>query len=292
MAPRASWKGQLKLSLVTFPVRLFNATSSSSRITLNQLHKDCFQRLRQQMVCPEHGTVDRTEIVKGYEYEKGKYVVIDDADLEKVRLETTKTIELVQFVGADEVDPLYFDTPYYMAPDGPVAEQAFRVIREAMREENLVGIGRVVISNREHVGAMQVKDRGFQFTMLRYAQEVRSTAGYFDEIRNGDVNPAEVQLATQLIEHLKKPFDPTLFTDRYQDGLLDIIKLKIAGTEPVLVQEQEIGKVINLMDALKASLPPEVQAAQAAGTPVKKPPAKSIKRTKPAAERKARAKGA
>src|SRR5688572_3704221 len=132
MPPRATWTGYLRLSLVAIPIRLYNVVSSTSKVSLNQLHKDCHHRVRQQLVCPEHGTLEREAIVKGYEYEKDKYVVVDEADLEKVKLETTKTIELMQFVEDSELDPLYFNTAYYVAPEGPVAEEAFRILREAM----------------------------------------------------------------------------------------------------------------------------------------------------------------
>lgn len=280
MPPRASWKGQLKLSLVSFPVRLYNAISSTSRVSLNQLHKDCHMRLKQQMRCPEHGEVDRSEIVKGYEYEKGKYVIIDEADLDQIKLETNKTIEITQFVEADELDPLLLNSAYYVAPDGPVAEDAFRVFREAMRETNRVAIGRVVMANREQIVALGPQDNGFRLTTLRYANEVRSANPYFEEIKNGDVDPKQLQLAKQLVEQYTDEFDPAEFNDRYSDALLEVVKAKIDGSEPVIVQEQEAEKVINLMDALKQSLSPEKKTR-------KKPPAKSVKRSKAKAKRKA-----
>lgn len=269
MAPRASWSGYLRLSLVTIPVRLYNAISSTSKVSLNQLHKDCHVRLRQQMVCPEHGKVEKEEIVKGYEFEKDKYIVIDEADLEKVRLETTKTIDLSQFVDANEVDPIYFNTPYYVAPDGPVAEEGFRILREAMRQANKIAIGQVVISNKEQVVALKVQDRGLVLNTLHYAEEVRGSTAYFEEIKNGNVDKNQLALAEQLVNSFTASFDATKFTDRYQNSLLEIIKNKIAGAEPVISQKAEFGKVINLMDALKQSL--------AKTTAAKKPPAASVK---------------
>jgi DNA end-binding protein Ku len=254
--------------LVSLPVRLYNAVSSSNKISFNQLHAKTHRRLKQQMVEPELGPVDRTDIVKGYEYEKEKYVIIDDADLEKVRLETTRIIELVQFIDAEELDPLYLDNPFYVAPDGPVAEEAFRIIREAMKKKDCIGIGRVVMAGREHIVAMRVQDRGFVLTTLRYAAEVRSSAGYFEDIKNGEVNKAQLQLAEQLIEGMSSAFDPSQFNDRYQDAMMEVIKAKIEGAEPVVAEEVEVGKVINLMDALKQSI---------AAAP-KKPPAKSLKK--------------
>jgi DNA end-binding protein Ku len=274
MPPRASWKGQLKLSLVSLPVRLYNAITSTSKVRLNQLHKDCHHRLKQQMICPEHGAVERDEIVKGYEYEKGKYVVVEEDDLEGIKLETNRTIELTQFVEPGELDPILLNAPYYVAPDGPVAEEAFRVIREALRSADRIAIGRVVMNNREHIVAMRVEDKGFRLMTLRYAKEVRSAAPYFEEIKNGEVDQQQLKLAAQLIEQYTRPFEPEEFSDRYQDALLDVIKAKMEGAEPVLVQEEQVGKVINLMDALKKSV---AEAGSEAGK--KKPPAASVKRS-------------
>lgn len=283
MAPRASWKGQLKLSLVSLPVRLYNAVSSTSRISLNQLHRDCHRRLKQQMICPEHGPVERPDIVKGYEYEKGKYVILDDTDLEQIRLETNKSIELIQFVEADELDSLFLDAPYYVAPDGPVGEEAFAVVREAMRATNRVAIGRVVLSNREHIVALKVHEQGFVLSTLRFANEVRSATPYFEEIRPREVDANQMQLAQQLIEQYTKPFEPDAFSDRYQDAMLELVRAKVEGTTPVIAQADEVGKVINLMDALKASL---------SEAPERKPPARSIKQKEPAAAKKKKAKRA
>ncbi|TWT45563.1 putative DNA repair protein YkoV [Phycisphaerae bacterium RAS1] len=281
-APRATWKGQIKLSLVAFPVKLYTAVSSASRISFNQLHKGCHRRLKQQMVCPEHGAVERGDIAKGYEYEEGKYVVIDEADFEKVKLETNHTIQLSQFVDANSLNPLYFESSYYVAPDGPLAEEAFRVIREALRAAGKIGIGRVVLSGREQIVALRTEDRGFLLTTLRCAEEVRGPTAYFEDIRNGDVQPDQLKLARQLIESMEAEFDPSQFKDRYQDSMLEIIKAKIAGSEPVIVQEQEADKIINLMDALR-------QSVSAAPPLRKKPPAKSVAAAAPA---RRKAKGA
>lgn len=302
MPPRASWKGNLRLSLVTLPVRLYNAISSTARISLNQLHRETHRRLRQQMIEPELGPVDREDIVKGYEYEKGKYVVVDDSDLEQIRLETTKTIELTRFVDADEVDPLYFDSPYFVAPDGPVGQEAFRVLREAMRRENKIGIGRVVMSNREQIIAIAPHDRGMKLTTLHYASEVRSADNYFDDIEDGDVNEQHLKLAEQLIESSSGPFEPGEFNDRYQDALLEVIKAKLEGAEPVIPQEAETGRIINLMDALKQSVAASgngKSASAEAGDDEsgkkksararKKPAAKSVKSTKKTAAKRKRA---
>src|SRR6516162_5216206 len=254
MAPRAMWSGYLKLSLVTIPVRMYNAISSTSRVALNQLHKGCNRRVRQQLVCPEHGQLEREDIVKGYEYEEDKYVIIDQADLEKVKLATSKSIDLIQFVTVDEVDPVFFDKSYYVAPDGPIAEDAFRVVREAMRKANKMAIGRVVITGREHVIALRVKDRGFALSTLHYASEIRQATPYFEEVRNGDINKDQLALATQLVESNTAPFNPAHFTDRYEEALLEVIKAKVAGSEAVVVQQVESGEIIELMSDLQQRL--------------------------------------
>lgn len=293
MALRASWSGYLKLSLVTIPVRMYNAISSTSRVSLNQLHKNCQHRVRQQLVCPEHGKLEREDIVKGYEYEKDKYVVIDESDLQKIKLETNKTIDLIQFVKADEVDPMFFDKPYYMAPDGPMAEDAFRVVREAMRKANKMAIGRVVMLGKEHLIALRVQDKGFTLSTLHYASEIRQAAPYFEEIRNGEVDKDQLALATQLVENNTAAFNPGQFTDRYEEALLEVIKAKIAGSEPVVVQQVEAGKIIDLMSALKQSLaqtkpqkavkkpvigtPPATAGESAQRLKVKKPRAGSVR---------------
>ena len=287
MPPRASWKGHLKLSLLSIPVRMYNAVSSSSKIRLNQLHKDCDNRIKYQNTCPEHGPVERSDIVKGYEYEKGKYVVIEQDALEGIQLETNKVVELVQFVDADEVDSMLYNSHYYVAPDGPVAEEAFRVLRDALQESGKVGIGRVVLSGREHVVRLEPEDAGFVLTTLRYAYEVRGSTAYFEDIADSEPDEAQVGLARQLIESHVGAFAPTDYVDRYEDALLSLIKARVQGEEPVLVQEREVGKVIDLMEALKGSLEMSSQAEKkpaaksksaGKGASKKKPPAGSVKK--------------
>jgi DNA end-binding protein Ku len=269
MALRASWTGYLRLSLITIPVRLFNAINSADKISLNQLHKACNSRLRQKLVCPTHGEVEREQVAKGYEYEDERYVVIEDSDLKAVRLETTKIIELVSFADASQLDPIFLDSPYYFSPDGAIAEEGFRVLREAMRELDRVAIGRVVLTGREHLVAMGVQEKGLRMSTLRYASEIKAAAPYFEDIKNGNVNSAQLGLAKQLVEQFTTDFKPEEFTDRYRDALMDVIKTKIAGA-PVVAQQVKVGKVVNLMEALKQSL----EKSQA--TMVKKPPIESV----------------
>ena len=254
MAPRASWAGYLRLSLVTIPVRLYNAISSTSKVTLNQLHKSCNMRLRQQMVCPEHGKVEKEDIVKGYEFEKDKYVVIDDSDLEKIRLETTKTIEVAQFVDASAVDSIYFNSAYYVAPDGPVAEEGFRVLREAMRQTNKIALGRVTLSNKEQVVALKCEEKGLVLNTLHYKEEVEARQRILKRSGMAPLTRTSSNWLLQLVETYTAPFDPTQFSDRYQESLLEVIKGKIEGSEPAISPKAEMGKVVNLMDALKQSI--------------------------------------
>lgn len=285
MALRANWTGHLKLSLISIPIRLYNAISGANKISFNQLHKGCNQRLRQQLVCPQHGKVEREDIAKGYEYEKDRYVVLDEADLDKVELETTKTIELLQFVDGAKIDPIFFDNSFYVAPDGPVAEEAFRIFREALKKLGKVAIGRVVMHGRENIVALRPQDKGFVLNMLHYASDVRGAEPYFAEIKETPVSKEQLALAIQLIESTAGEFNPAEFTDRYQDSLMEVIKAKIAGSAPVVVQQQQAGKVINLMDALQASIA-QVKSQKSAA---KKPAAASVKPAATPAQKKAKA---
>jgi DNA end-binding protein Ku len=271
MPPRATWKGHLKLSLVNVPVRVYNATTSSARIGLNQLHKDCHQRLRQRMVCPEHGEVEAADIVKGYEFDKGRYVIVDPEDLEKIRLESTRSIEVTQFVAPEELQAIFLDAPYYIAPDGRVAEEAFQVIREAMRRAGRVAIGRFVLGGREHLVALQVEGRGLRMTTLRAENEVHQPEPFFADMVEGEINQKHLELAEQLIRAAEAPLDTSHFRDRYQDSLLAIIKAKVEGQAPAVVEEAAAPPSLSFMDALKAS----VDAAEEEQAH-KKPPATSV----------------
>jgi DNA end-binding protein Ku len=285
MAPRPSWKGHLRLSLVSCPVRLYPAVSGSSRVSFHLLHKDTHKRINMRPYEPELGEVERSDLVKGYEYEKGHYVVMDPEDFDRAQIETSKTIVVEQFVDADSVDSLYLETPYYLAPDGDFAEETFGVIREAMRQENKVALSRVVLSSREHLIAMGVRDKGFQVTTLRTVEEVRRPDEIFEDIEDVKPDKEMLQLAKQLIRQKAGAFEPETFRDRYQDALMEVIRAKIKGEAPVIAKVPETGRVINLMDALKRSL------AEAGGDAARKPPARS-KARKPAAEAPRKAKRA
>ena len=253
MAPRASWTGYLRLSLVTIPVRLYNAVSSTSKVSLNQLHKDCNVRLRQQMVCPEHGKVEKEDIVKGYEFEKGRYVIVDDEDIEKVRVDSTRVINLEQFTDDTAIDPIYLERPYYLAPDGPVAKEAFAVIREGMKGK--AGIGKVALYGREYLVKVQPREQGLIMYTLRHANEIRSMDA-IDELGDmpAKIKPDEVRLAQQVIGTFEGDVDFQSYRDEYQIGLREIIDAKIEGREVVSPEVEAPPKVVNLMEALRQSL--------------------------------------
>ncbi|EAR51246.1 putative ATP-dependent DNA ligase protein [Oceanicola granulosus HTCC2516] len=278
MAPRASWKGYLKLSLVTCPVRLYPATSSASRIGFNQLHKDTHNRINLKPVDPELGLVERKDLVRGYEYESKKYVIIEDEDLAAVKIESNHTLNIEAFVDADEVEPIYLDAPYYLAPDGAMAEETFAVLREALGRSGKVAVARLVLSSRERVVTIGAKDKGMFVQTLRNPSEVRAASTYFDDIPDVEPDADMLQMAEQLIAQKTVAFDPKDYEDRYEVALLAMIKEKLKGHKPIIAAEPERGNVVNLMDALKASLADQ------------KPPAKS--RRKPAAKKPAAAKGA
>jgi DNA end-binding protein Ku len=254
MAPRSSWKGHLKLSLVSCPVRLFNATSRSEKVAFNLLHKDTHNRIQMKPHDPELGAVERADLVKGYEYEKDQYVVFSDEDFDKVQIDSSKAIVIEKFVDARDVDPIYFDAPYYLAPDGAVAEETFRVIQHAMRDKDKVALSRIVLSNRERLIALSCRDKGFLMMTLRTADEVRDAADYFTDITDEEPEAEMLELAEKLIEQKSGKFDPSEFKDRYHDAVIEMVKAKIKGQEPVIATAPERGKVINLMDALRQSL--------------------------------------
>ncbi len=254
MAPRASWKGHLRLSLVSCAVKLFPATSASERISFNQLHKDTHNRINMKPVDPELGLVERSDLVRGYEYEPKQYIIIEDTDLEAVRIESSHTLNIEAFVDEHEVDVIYQDAPYYLAPDGAMAEETFIVLREAMRRSGKLALARLVLSSRERVVTIGARETGMFVTTLRNPNEVRGTAEYFDSIPVGNPDPEMLDLAQKLIDQKVTTFDPKNYEDRYETALMAMIKEKLKGHKPIIAAAPERGNVINLMDALKASL--------------------------------------
>jgi DNA end-binding protein Ku len=254
MAARPTWKGFMKISLVSIPVRVFPATDSAATISFNQLHAECQTRIQQKRWCPTHQReVPLSEIVKGYEFEKGRYVVMSEDDLEKVRPASTRVIDLVQFTDAVSIDPIYFERPYYLAPDGAMATEAFAVMREGMKGK--AGIGKLALYGREYLVAVQPRERGMVMYTMRHAKEVRSMDN-IEELDNvpSKIKPDEIKLAKQVIENFESEFNLTEFRDEYQEELQRIIDAKIAGEEVVATVEEAPPKVVNLMDALRQSL--------------------------------------
>jgi DNA end-binding protein Ku len=254
MAARPTWKGYLKISLVNIPVKVFPATDAAATLSFNQLHGACQTRIQQKRWCPAcQKEVPNTDIVKGYEFEKGRYVVIGEEDIEKVRVESTRVISLEKFTDDTEVDPIYLERPYYLAPDGPVARDAFAVIREGMKGK--AGIGKVALYGREYLVKVQPRERGLVMYTLRHANEIRSMDA-IDELADmpATVKPDEVRLAQQVMATFDGELDFDSYRDEYQVGLREIIDAKIEGREIVAQEVEAPPKVVNLMDALRKSL--------------------------------------
>jgi DNA end-binding protein Ku len=254
MAARPTWKGFLKISLVNIPIRVFPATDSAATISFNQLHGECQTRIQQKRWCPTcEREVPLSEIVKGYEFEKGRYVVMDEEDLSKVRPESTRVIDLVQFTPVESIDPIYVERPYYLAPDGQMAQEAFAVMREGMQGK--AGIGKLALYGREYLVAVQPKDKGLVMYTMRRANEIRSMDA-IDELEGvpSKVKPEEIKLAKQVISNFEGELDLAEYKDEYQEELQRIIDAKIAGEEVVATAEETPPKVVNLMDALRQSL--------------------------------------
>jgi DNA end-binding protein Ku len=295
VAPRASWKGHLRLSLVSCPVKLFPATSASERISFNQLHKDTHNRINMKPVDPELGLVERSDLVRGYEYEDKQYIIIEDSDLEAVRIESSHTLNIEAFVDEDEVDVIYQDAPYYLAPDGAMAEETFVVLRDAMRASGKLAIARLVMTSRERVVTIGARENGMFVCTLRNPNEVRSTAEYFGSIPVGKPDKEMLDLAQKLIEQKVTKFDPKQYEDRYEAALMTMIREKLKGHKPIIAAAPERGNVINLMDALKASLGEAKPAAKSkakapAPAPAKEPAAKVSLKAAVAASKAAAAK--
>ena len=279
MAPRATWKGFLKISLVNIPIKVFPATESSGSISFNQLHGECQTRIQQKRWCPHcNREVPNSEIVKGYEFEKGRYVVLSEDDFDKVRPESTRVIDLVQFADESAIDPIYVDRAYYLAPDGAMAADAFAVMREGMKGK--VGIGKLALYGREYLVAVRPQQRGIVMYTLHHAAEIRS----IDEVEelnavSATVKPDEMRLARQVIGTFEGPLNLKDYKDEYREGLQRIIEAKIAGEEIVAPTVDTPPKVVNLMEALKKSL-------DAVSTAKKKPVKATVAKPAVVAKRK------
>lgn len=256
MAARAYWKGSLKLSLVTCPVLLYPASTAVEKTRFHMINKETGNRLKQQMVDAETGdVVESDQKGRGYELKKGQYIEIDKDELEAVQIESNHTIDIDSFVPKDEIDKRYLDHPYYIAPDGKAGMDAFAVIRDAMKDQDRVALARIVLTNREHVMAIEPLGRGLLGTTLRYPYELRDEDEYFDDIKNPRITKDMIELAGHILDSKAAHFDPSKFKDEYEDALKALVKRKAAG-KPVKLAEREEkpSNVINLMDALQQSL--------------------------------------
>ncbi|MDA9465208.1 non-homologous end joining protein Ku [Bradyrhizobium sp. CCBAU 53415] len=274
MAPRANWKGFLRLSLVTCPVALYPATSESEKISFNQLNRQTGHRIKYLKVDADTGDeVPNEDIVKGYQLEKDQFIEVTKEELEEIALESTRTIEIDEFVDKFDIDPRYLIRPYYIRPDGKVGHDAFAVIRETIREMDKVAIGRVVLTNREHIIALEPMDKGLVGTLLRYPYEVRSEAEYFDEIQDVKVTKDMLDLAKHIVNQKAGRFEPDKFEDHYESALVELINQKRAG-KPIVPKDRPKGEnVVDLMDALRKSV-----GGAAADTGAAKKPAKKAKK--------------
>lgn len=269
MAARAYWKGQVRLALVSISVELYTATRTGAAIAFNQIHEPTGQRIKYEKVVPGVGPVDRDEIIKGFEIEKGSYILLTDEEIEAVKLESKKTLELVQFVDAHEIDVLYYEKPYFMVPADTLAEDAFVVLREALRATKKVGLGQLAVRGKEQLVSLKPCGQGMVLEMLRYADEVRKAQSYFDEIPDTKPEPELLELAETLIEKKTAPFEPAHFHDRYQDALRRLIDEKAKAKGAKVVQEADSPaaggtNVIDLMAALKKSVDSAAPAPKAA----------------------------
>ena len=255
MAPRAYWKGYLKLSLVSCPIALYPATSEREKISFHQLNKETGHRIRYRKVDAETGDeVEQAAIIKGFEVNKGEYVELDPEELEAVAIESKRTIEIDEFVPKTDIDEIYMRDPYFIVPDGEVGQQAFAVIREAIRKEGMVALGKVVFTSREHIIALEARDKGMMGITLRYPYEVRDQNEYFDGIEDEKVPKDMLDLAIHIVESKKGKFEPQKFEDQYEDALKDLIRKKQKGEKIERPKEPQRLNVVNLMDALKMSV--------------------------------------
>jgi DNA end-binding protein Ku len=294
MAARAYWQGQIRLSLVSIPVQVFSATKSAARVAFNQIHKPSGKRIRYEKVVPGVGAVDADDIVKGYEVEKGKYVLITDEEIEDVKLEAKHTIDLIQFVDEGEIDPMFFEKPYFVAPDDDdVAGEAYVVLRDALKAAKKIGLGQLVARGQASVVALKAQGKGLIIETLRYADELQNPEQFFSTVPGAKPEKELLSLATELIERKAAPFDPKAFKNQYDEALRELIDAKMEHRKPHEIEEPQLGaKVINLMDALKrsvkggAALKGTKAAAADAPAPTKKGKTAKAKAAKAAPKRK------
>jgi len=274
VAPRAYWKGYLKLSLVSCPIALYPASSEREKISFHQINKNTGNRIKYRKVDAETGDeVESGDIIKGYEVGKGQYLEVNPEELEAIALESKRTIEIDEFVPKDQIDELYLNSPYYIIPDGEVGAEAFAVIREAINKEGMVAIGKVVFTSREHIIALEARGKGLLGVTLRYPYEVRKEDEYFDDIPEPKITKDMLDLATHIVETKTSEFDPKKFQDQYEDAVKDLLKKKQAGEKIEVPKERKPANVVNLMEALRQSI-------AAGGGSKGKQPARSVQHRK------------
>lgn len=255
MAPRANWKGFLRLSLVTCPIALFPATSEAEKISFNQINRKTGNRVKYVKVDAETGDdVENEDIIKGYQVDTGSYITIEKEELENLALESTRTIDIEQFVPKSEIDELYIMRPYYIVPDGKVGHDAYAVIRETIKATDNVALGRLVLTNREHIIALEPREKGLMGLLLRYPYEVRQPAEYFDDIQDVKITKDMLDLAKHIVDQKSGHFDPSQFEDRYEAALTEMINQKQKGLPIAKVERPQGGNVVDLMEALKLSI--------------------------------------
>jgi len=295
MAARAYWQGHLRVSLVSFPIRLYPASVPARQIAFHQIDKKSGQRVRQQLIVPDKGPVDRSDIMKGYEYEKDHYIEIDPDELAQLRLPAKHTIDVAQFVAIDEIDPIYYDKPYYVVPDDQMALPAFATVRDAMKAARVAAIGEIVFSGKEHLAAIRACGRGMVLDTLRYADEVKKAAPFFEEIGKAEIDADQLDMAKMLIKKKTGPLDVTKINDSYEAAVKELVAAKLKHKP--LPKDDEApprGNVINLMDALKRSLAggDETEATPPRKTAARKPAAKSAPANKAPAKAPAKRRAA
>ncbi len=255
MAPRAFWTGHLRLSLVNIPVRLYPATTAEKTIGFHQIHEPSGKRIRYQKIAPGVGPVENEEITKGYEYEKGKYVLIDPKEIDELKLESKQTIDLARFVDEEAIDPRFFQTPYYLMPDGDMADEGYVLLQRALKETKKIGVGQFILRGHGNIVAVKPFEKGLLLEVLRHANEIRSAEKLFDEIPGVKVDKEALDLAKELITRKSGKFEPQQFKDEYTEAVWELIHAKLENRAPEIVTEEPGGaKVINIMDALKKSV--------------------------------------
>jgi DNA end-binding protein Ku len=260
LAPRAYWKGYLRLSLVSVPVQLYSAVESGNDLPLHQIHRPSGERVRYEKVVPGVGPVESEDIALGYEYEAGRHVLLEDEELREVAPESSDTIELEQFIGRDELDDIYVERPFFVVPAGKVGDEGYRVLRSALKRTGRIAVGEMVLHRRERIVAVRPCGRGLMLETLRYPEDLRDADRYFGAIADGEPDPAQVQLACELIERQKTPFRPEQFKDDYEAGLRALVEAKVRGRRRVdhrpaaLPAPPQPSEVIDLVQALRRSL--------------------------------------